>query len=74
MRTVVFEVDDKYANFVTATFVGVNPSWGSIEANITCTSKEICGDCTKVVIGEDGNVVKDKQNNADEVKGMISDV
>lgn len=61
MKTVVFEVEDKYSNFVTATFVGVKPSWGSTESNVTCIVKEICGDCTKVVIGADGHIVKDEK-------------
>lgn len=61
MKTVVFEVDDKFANFVTATFVGVKPSLGSTESNVTCIAKEICGDCTKVVIGADGHIVKDEK-------------
>ena len=61
MKTVVFEVDDKYANFVTATFVGVKPSFGSTESNVTCIAKEICGDCTNVVIGADGHIVKDEK-------------
>lgn len=59
MKTVVFEVDDKFANFVTATFVGVKPSFGSTESNVTCIAKEICGDCTKVVICADGHIMKD---------------
>jgi hypothetical protein len=61
MKTVIFEVDDKYASVVTATFAGASPSWGSTEINVTCTVKEILGDCTKVVIDENGSVVKDEK-------------
>ncbi len=72
MKTVVFEVDDRYAGVVVAACIGTITLCGSTETNVSHFGYAIT-DGMKIVIDADGqpHKVEEEQHHGDKVKGCI---